>query len=76
MLLLVLAVRGVLVVFLGTIVHLCVQLVVHADGGRVLLDRVARLAEDSPLLLLLVRCTSGRRKLAEIVLDYPERVVD
>lgn len=76
MLLLVLAVRGVLVVFLGTIVHLRVQLVVHTDGRRVLLDCVARLAKDSPLLLLLVRRAPGRRKLAEIVLDYPERVVD
>lgn len=56
--------------------HLSVQFVVYSHGWRVLLDRVARLAKDSSLRLLLVGGAAGRLELAEIVLYNPEGVVN
>jgi hypothetical protein len=58
-------------------VHLSVQFVVYSHGRRVLLDRVARLAKDASLrLLLLVGSASGCLELIEIILYYPEGVVN
>ena len=56
--------------------HLSVQFIVYSHGRRVLLDRVAGLAKDaSRRLLLLVGSASGLG-LIEIILYYPEGVVN